>query len=251
MSYSDRHYPSTFSTITKAPHMPLGSVMLAHRESLERLGLSDPLAQRLGKGAFGAAYEVDLGGKSVLKFTRDPTEAQTSAFLTGKRHERVVDIHNVWVLSDTHTEKLRGWYVVHRSYMSPLSKRDAAMVDVIFDLYGNVDLDLKMPRPQHRAMTDKWRSYLRDGLTERGMTGPSALAKTMDLLRQVADAVFAMHSLGVDWEDCHSGNLMRRGNGTLVVADVGYGLMHQDTKVFVQELTPTGAAEYRRRLSAA
>lgn len=251
MNEDEHYYPSTFSAITKAPHYPLGAVMLKYRDALQALGLQDPLKQRLGKGAFGAAYEVDLGGKSVLKFTRDPTEAQTSAFLLGKRHQNVVDIYGVWVASDTHTEHLRGWYVVHRALMRTLSKKDAAFIDVIFDLYGDPDLDLKMPRPTHRAMIDKWRGYLREDLEEVNLPGPQNLAKAMDLLRQVAESVHAMHSLGVDWEDCHSGNLMRRADGTLVVADVGFGLMHKDTRVFVPELTPEVATEYRRRLSAA
>lgn len=243
-------YPSTFSKITRDPHMPLGLVMLKHRDCVERLGITDPVKQKLGKGAFGAAYEVDLGGKSVLKFTRDPSEAQASAVLRGKRHKNIVDIHNIWVVTGSHQPGLRGWYLIHRSYMTPLSKKDSTLVDMLFDIYNDMDIDLKFPRPSHRAMLDKWRSYLRDDLVESGMNTAPNLERGVELLRQISDAVHAMHSMGIDWEDVHSGNLMRRPDGTLVVADVGWGFMHTDTKVHVPPLTIEQVDEYLKRVAS-
>lgn len=228
--------------------MPLGLVMLKHRDCVERLGLIDPVKQKLGKGAFGAAYEVDLGGKSVLKFTRDPSEAQASAVLLGKHHKNIVDIHRIWVMSETHRHGLRGWYAIHRSYMTPLSKKDATLVDLLFDLYNDMSLDLKFPKATHRAMADKWRSYLRDDLIENGMTTGPFLERGMELLRQIGEAVHAMHSMGIDWEDVHSGNLMRRADGTLVVADVGWGFMHDDTKVHVPPLGRDDVEAYVKSL---
>lgn len=230
MTYS---YPSSTSKITLEPHIPLGGVMLLNRPAMEKFGVTNPPKQLLGRGAFGAAYEISLGGKSVLKFTRDPTEATACSVLRGKHDKRIVDIHGIWVIVNTHRDGLRGWYAVHRSYMVPLSKKDAQLVDIIFDIYNDMALDLKLPRPTHRAMTDKWRGYLREDLIESGMAPNQSLDRCMLLLRQISDAVYAMHAMGIDWEDIHSGNLMRREDGTLAIADVGWGFMHKDTEVHV------------------
>lgn len=246
----DRDHPSTFSLIALAPHLPLGEVMLRNRPSLAPLNLRFPLEQRLGTGAFGQAFQVDLGGKSVLKFTRDPTEAQACAHLLGKRSAHIVDIFGIWVFSDTHTDDLRGWYVVHREYLVPVTKKDERLIELIIDVYDDDSLDLKLPRPHHRAMTDKWRGYMRDELAECGMTGTPVLNRTMELLRQMAECVHAMHSVGIDWDDVHPGNLMRRSDGTMVVADVGFGLFHKETRVVVPDLTPEAAVEYARRRAA-
>lgn len=240
-------YPSSVSQITLDPHIPLGGVMLSNRAPSEKLGLLDPIKQLLGKGAFGAAYEIDLGGKSVLKFTRDPTEATACSVLKGKYSKHIVDIHGIWVIVDSHKPGLRGWYAVHRSYMSPLSKKDAQIVDMLFDIYNDMSLDLKLPRPNHRAMADKWRSYLREDLIASNMEPKQSLERGMLLLRQISDAVFAMHSMGIDWEDIHSGNLMRRDDGTLAIADVGWGFMHKETSVHVP---PFNVEEVQKHLSS-
>lgn len=229
--------PSSVSRITLDPHMPLGSVMLSNRAASEKLGLSNPPKQLLGKGAFGAAYEIELGDKSVLKFTRDPTEATACSVLRGRYDKRIVDIHGIWVIVDTHRPGLRGWYAVHRGYMTPLSKKDAQLVDMLFDIYNDMSLDLKLPKPQHRAMTDKWRGYLREDLAASGMETRQSLERGMLLLTQISAAVQAMYEMGIDWEDIHSGNLMRRADGTLAVADVGWGFMHDDTHVHVPPFT--------------
>src|SRR5262245_49377900 len=119
----DYEGPSTLSEILDEPHFPLGHVLMTARKSIQPLGILDPLGQRLGEGSFGTAYEVKLlpGKRSVLKFTRDPTEAQASAFLSGKSSKHVVDIYQTWSLNWTHKKGLRGWYAVHRAYLNPLS----------------------------------------------------------------------------------------------------------------------------------
>jgi len=244
--------PGTLTAILSEPHYPLGHVLLKSMPAAMALGLRDPLAQRLGRGSFGAAYAIELdGNKSVLKFTRDPTEAQASAFLRGKRHKNVVDIYETWSLNWTHERSLRGWYVVHRGYLNPLSKRDAKIMDTLWLIYGDTSLDLSFPRKQHRAMTAKWQNCIRDAMEDAGFRTQPLMDRAMVVLRETSECVHALHSLGIDWEDIHSGNLMRRNDGTLVVADVGYGLMHDEVEVFVANLTPELARDYASKAAAA
>lgn len=244
--------PGTLTEILEEPHYPLGHVLLNSRPSVSLLGIHDPPAQRLGKGSFGTAYEVDLlsGRRSVLKFTRDPTEAQASAFLSGKSSKYVVDIYQTWSLNWTHEKSLRGWYAVHRAYLHPLSKKDAKLMHVLWVLYEDMELDLKFPRATHRSMTDKWKSYIREELEAQEMHTQQNLGRTMILLGEVSQCVHALHGLGIDWEDIHANNMMRRDDGTMAIADVGYGLMHDDTVVTVADLTEEVARKYLQQVAA-
>lgn len=260
MPYASAPYssPSTLSELTNAPHMPLGLVLVQNLRAFLALGLKDPQVQLLGSGAFGAAYEIPLGGRSVLKLTRDPTEMQAAHLLLGKTPERIVHVYGLWGIAGTHKNGLRGWYAVHRQYLRPLSKRDSRLVDAIFNVYDDTTLDLTLCRRTNHAMMNKWRGYLRDELMadtagaiaddEGGrvtvLGGGRTLARTMDLLGRIGDAVAEMHQAGVDWEDIHSGNLMRNEDGQLVIADIGFGEMHEDFKESVGFLTQERAAEH-------
>jgi hypothetical protein len=247
----DGNGPGALTAILSEPHYPLGHVLLKSRDAVEVLGIYDPPGQRLGKGSFGSAYRVWLGGKqSVLKFTRDPSEAQASAFLRGKPHRNVVDIYEAWSLNWTNDRSLRGWYAIHRAYMVPLSKKDSALLDVLWVLYGDMSLDLKFPKTHHRAMLDKWRNYIRDEMEELGILTAPSLHRCVTLLIETSECVHALHGLGVDWEDIHSGNMMRRADGTMVIADVGYSSMHNETVVHVDDLTEDAARGYIKKLAA-
>lgn len=249
----DDDEPGTLTQLLSEPHYPLGHVLLNSRRSVEPLGILNPPAQRLGKGSFGTAYEVSLfqTKRSVLKFTRDPTEAQASALLVGKQSESVVDIYQTWSLNWTHEKDLRGWYAIHRAYLNPLSKRDSELMHILWVLYEDTSLDLKFPRTASRRMLDKWKSYIREDLEVQEMHTQQNLNRTMHLLGEVSTCVHALHALGIDWEDVHADNMMRRNNGAMAIGDVGYGLMHEDTTVHVADLTPEVAHAYLQKVAAA
>ncbi len=250
--------PSTFSKLTTQPHYPIGHVLLQNMGAFAPMGIHDPLSQQLGKGSFGTAFEVALHGKSVLKLTRDPTEVQAACLLVGKTPERIVKIHGVWAMKGTFSRGLRGWYAIHRAYLTPLSKRDMRLVDAIFHVYDDMSLDLVIPRRRNHAMLDKWRGYLREelqapeggvpvdeeGLRIASFGGRQALARAMDLLVKIGKGVNEMHSIGVDWEDIHSGNIMRNDDGLIVIADIGWGLVHEAFDEDVVFLTPENARAY-------
>lgn len=258
MKSQPQTHPSTFTRLTEQAHVPLGVAMTDNMAPLMEMGLRDPVGQRLGNGAFGAAYEIPARGRSVLKFTRDPSEVQASILLVNKAPKHIVHIYGVWALARTFDPLVRGWYVIHRDYLTPMSKHDQMLVDVIFELYGDESLDLTIPRRKQFAMMDKWRAYIRnfftneDGVEVRDDEGSRVqllssgklIGRTMDLLAKIGDAVKEMHKYGIDWEDIHSGNIMRNAAGRLVIADVGYGLMHNDFDHTVAYLTTDEARSH-------
>jgi hypothetical protein len=219
------------------------------------MGLRDPTVQKLGKGSFGSAFEIPLWDRSVLKLTRDPTEVQAAHLLLGKETSRIVNIFGVWAVKSTFRPGLRGWYAVHREYLHPLSKVDIRLVEAIYHVYGDTEVDLTIPRKRSHAMLDKWKGYLRGALAGDGVPmddeglrssfgGGKLIHRAMELLLQIGQAVGEMHSFGIDWEDIHSGNVMRNAKGRLVIADVGWGLMHDSFSEEIPFLTEERLARH-------
>lgn len=237
------------------PHFNLGTILLSHAPLLRSMGLEDPVEQCLGVGEWGAAYHVPWGGEhgSVLKLTRDPSEVPAACLLKGRKTKRVVPIHGVWFLEKSYRPGLQRWYLVHRGYLHPLKPKDKHLIEVIFTIFDDTDpRDVTLPRSiRQRAMMDKWRGYLREELGGGGgMTDhegevvadsfPSSskdIKRAMMLLLQIGSAVQEMHSAGIDWEDIHSDNMMRSDKGTLVIADIGWGVTHDDFEEEVPTLT--------------
>lgn len=255
--------PDELEELLAEPHFPLGSVLMQHAPLLRALGLRFPLDQLLGAGEFGAAYRVPWGGKhgSVLKLTRDPTEVPAAYILRGRQSERVVHIHGVWYLSKSYRPGLQRWYLVHRSYLHPLKPLDKQLIEMIFAIYDDTDpRDVTLPRsPKQHAMISKWRGYIQEELGATGgwtdhegeavampvQGGTKHVKRAMQLLMQIGAAVGEMHKAGIDWEDIHSDNLMRGDDGRLVIADIGWGLMHDDFEEEVPTLTMDVAQHHR------
>ena len=237
---------SEFDKLTKRTHMPLGQVLLRYREALSALGLRDPVSQRLGLGSFGAAYETKIGGgSSVLKLTRDPYEVVTSLASRGRDFEHVVPIYEVWSLAETQKKQhWAAWFVVHRAYLKPLTAKDKKLVDILFEIFVEDDLDVPETTSGHRAMRSKWELYVKEDLGETWQK--SELDRAMELLRQIATGMKELRSIGIDWEDFHSGNLMIGPKGAIMIADVGYGVPRRTMHHEIAPLTIESAQDYAR-----
>lgn len=257
---TDSFSPREFA---QQPHYLAGWVLLQNRAVFEQLGLEVPLAQRLGRGSFGQAYRVPLLGGSVLKITRDPTEAEAAVLLRGRAVRRIVRVHNVWAIRGTVRPGWRGWYCIHRDMLEPLKPRDKLLVETIFSLYDDMDLDLTIPRSaQAHSMMSKWRSYLRDSLVngdvaadEEGRAlGSRDVGKLVErsliLLTQIGEAVDEMHRAGIDWEDISSDNMMRTATGLLVIGDIGCGALHEDFEAEIPYLTSDAVRSHLSEMPA-
>lgn len=254
---------TSVSDLILEPHFPVGHVLLQNADLFRSMGLFDPLAQRLGTGSFGAAYEVQLPDRSVLKLTRDVSEAQAATLLLNRETRRVVPVRGVWAVPGTFERALRGWYAVHRDYLTPMSKRDTMLVEAIFQVYDDTSLDLVIPRSQRQhGMLNKWRTYLREEMSalsvqvdDEGTTSALPLKRLLQrsvaLLLQIGQGVHEMHAAGIDWEDIHPGNIMRDANGHIMIADIGWGVLHEDFDHRIPYLSADAIRDHETRVASA
>lgn len=218
-----------------------GQVLLSYADAFRRLGLLDPLAQRLGRGAFGHVYSLGPVGAptGALKITRDVYDAVASFALIGKDFVHLPKTRGVWVLGETFVDEWAGWYAIEREYLHPTDNRDAGLIDVLFQVWENEQIhNLKIPKPHNRAMRDKWRVHVREILDSTGSI--NSLPRAMELLALVGIGTQELASLGIDWCDINAENVMRDAEGTLKISDVGLCVLRYTVEsVVVPELVPS------------
>jgi serine/threonine protein kinase len=218
-----------------------GQVLLSYADAFRGLGLVDPTAAKLGRGAFGHVYRLGPADAptGVLKITRDVYDALASFSLIGKTFPRLPQTKGVWVLAETFIDRWAGWYAIEREYLHPIDEKDAALVEVLYQVWENEKIsNLKIPKTGNRAMRDKWRVYVREILESSGSL--NQLPRTMELLAQIGQGVQELASLGIDWCDIQSENVMRDSTGALKISDVGLcDLRYTVESVVVPELVPS------------
>ena len=245
--------------LTRRPHVEVIEALFRYADSLRPLGLRDPAAQLLGRGAFGVAYKTRLGGKdSVLKLTRDPHEVLASYQLVGKRHRHVVPIHGVWSLAQTHVYDFWApWFLIHRGYLDPLGKVDAEICDFLFYAFISDDHDLSpIPLRGGDRIRAEWKEIISTGWVDidrrgkhrdvKGYEGQRA-TRAMQMMVEISHGIEELRRVGIEWADCHAGNVMRDAGGLLKIADVGYGSERDKFLVEPTPLTPDLAVKYARR----
>jgi hypothetical protein len=231
------------------PHKKLAQVLLKYRAAFWAMGLTNLRTQVLGRGRFGVAYDIDIGGKrSVLKVTRDPYEAISSCALQGQKTQRVVPIYHVWqcAKSQPRSEDGLGWFVVHRALLNPVNKRDARILEFLYELYLDDDQDLWMPKlgASGRAMRAKWKDFI-DGQYQ----GQNA-ARALMILNDLSIGGAELRQRGIDWNDFHSDNMMRDEKGILRITDVGWGIPQRSSESVPPDFTVESAREYIAKLEA-
>jgi serine/threonine protein kinase len=234
----------SWDAATNQVHWPIGGVLNSeYAPALRALGLIDPAEQKLGRGGFGYAYKVKLHETSVLKLTRDPMEVLASWALRGRATEHVVTVYEVWSLPKMHRfEHWASWWVIHRAYLLDFNKKDGDLLETIFDLWKDDDLDLSLPKvgAAGRGMREKWRQVLRHETSCNQMEAQRCLI----LLDQTCKGIREMGQVGIDWTDILPDNLLRDRQGNLRIADVGFGLAKHDIECEPPELTVELAREY-------
>lgn len=243
---------STPSEWAERKHLPLGAVLMRTEGPFRMFGIRDPKGQQLGRGAFGRAFKVDLhGAPTVLKLTRDPFEFAASSALVGRTTKHIVPIYGVWAVKASFAmPHWVPWYVVHRGLLTPFDKRDARLIDAIYELRHDQDVDLKrMPNPKgDRLLRAKWEGWLRDEFQMLDISGPGVVARAMELLVEIGSGVREMHSIGIDWADCHSKNVMRDERGRLRISDVGWNTPHEDNDAEVTWFTPEAVSDHLAKI---
>lgn len=232
---------------TQRVHWPLGAVLTSeYAPALRALGLIDPLEAKLGFGGFGCAFKAKLFGRDcVLKLTRDPAEVIASWALRGKNTAHIVPIYEVWSLPKMQRyPHWASWWVIHRDYLLDFSKSDGDLLQTIYELWKDEDLQLSIPRPgaAGRSMREKWRLCVK----EETSCNTQETTRVLILVDQIAMGVREMGQIGIDWTDILPDNLLRDRSGALRISDVGFGIPKRDVECEPPELTVDLARQYVR-----
>lgn len=196
-------------------------VVRKNRALLKARGVDVAGAQMLGAGANGVAWK--LRSNRVLKVTTDDAEAHVAAHIKGKRFKHVFTIYDVWAFPGTFNghhvyglvteeglEKPDNQEQKEFDWMVETLERFAKIADV------NLEDDLKLVL-QTMMSSDRLAAENKRVLLE--------YVKKFDLVGMMAD----MKRLGV-LADLHSGNFMRRPDGTFVIIDIGTGGSQESAK---------------------
>lgn len=178
-----------------------------YRDKLIQRGIPISSHMRLGKGSYGSAYS--LPGGTVLKVTKDKTEAIAAKNLAGKNFKHVYKVLQVFQLDST------GVYVIHQEHLFRMSAQrilDKAglerVVQEAIDNYREGD-------PKEKVIA--WVS---------GQIGPelneSEKQEIMKLTSDMMDGLDELSSIGIEFIDYHFGNVLwRNKDKNYVFIDIG------------------------------
>jgi hypothetical protein len=177
-----------------------------YEESLKKAGVKisgEPRVLGDDRGAQGTP--VDIGG-TVLKFTRDRTEANASYRIKGKKLKNVANIYNVYELGDEHV------YVIHQELLQPLDmqiKTNWSMFRVPISIYFKT-------KSKEKALQSGMENI------DWNFPGNHSLRDTfISVLHQSLNAAEELMSNKIIAPDRHSDNVMQRDDGTIVLIDLG------------------------------
>ena len=186
----------------------LGKILIKYSNNFSKNGINVMGAKRLGSGSFGVAYLLNDG--KVLKLTKDTEEAIISNFLINKSIQHFVKIFGVFKLPITDTgEQI---YAILQEKLMPVSKQDGSLLEknikVLKQVIGGSDPFI--------FTNKKWEE----------IKSLKQVQNKPDVLNYLEEIGFNnicndLNKSGIKFVDFHSGNFMRRSDGTLVLIDIG------------------------------
>lgn len=201
-------------------------------KALAKKGVNVASLKPIAAGSRGVAF--DAGGGKVLKITGDDREASASSRLLESTSDSLAKIYDVWQFSGTDA------YGILQEKLSDLSAGEVkefndALILTRFPVFlakNGYDWDVAKG-----AMKE----YAR-GLVKSGKVSPQQFNEAWGTLTK-----FGMHKihdalreLGISFHDYHGGNLMKRGDGSIVLIDPGM------SKVAGSATVPTLLPEVKR-----
>lgn len=212
--------------ITEAPAVEASDAMELMKKfpkGMKSHGINVEALKPIATGTRGTAF---LSGDKVLKVTNDEKEAATAALLVGKELKNIVRFYSVWRFGDT------PFYGILQEKLEELPKDKA-------DSFNRALVATGLPIWIKRAegSWDKAKSLTKQHIVSQvkkkfheNLNSPEA----QDFVKKMNDAwnmlvhdfglkeMFqTLTDMGIDFHDYHSGNLMMRKDGTLVLIDLG------------------------------
>ncbi len=191
----------------------LRDIVRKNASLLRARGVDVKGAKFLGNGSNGGAWK--LRNNKVLKVTTDDAEANVAVHLKGKRFKHVFQVYDVWAFPGQYN----GHHVYGLITEGGLEEPDTYEQRQFDWMVTTLD---KFAEQADVNMEDDMRSTLQTMMAS-DMAAESKkellqFVKAYDLIGMMAD----MKKLGVQ-ADLHSGNFMRRPDGTFVIIDIGTG----------------------------
>lgn len=181
----------------------------------------DPEGMRyLGAGNNGAAWELADG--RVLKVTTDDAEAHVASHLRGKQFKHVFTIYDVWAFPGQHNGHHVYGLVTEAGLVKPSPEERGDFDRMASTLVG-------VEQAMGQAMETDFRGTLRYLMADPDVTPQEKQATLLAVKRFDVPGMMAdMKRIGYA-TDMHSGNFMKRPDGTFVVIDIGTGGSDQDS----------------------
>lgn len=183
-------------------------LLTEHPKFCEKWGISAAKGLKyIDSGTFGSTYSID-SGHNIIKITSDRKEALTSAYVMSKRLNNFV--WNIFFVGkDPHNEFKSIYYIIGEK-LKPLggdfNKLDNVR-DGIFYWYNSKDSSLM----KSRDINDFFRLN-KDWLDNHSPDWKEIYKKNKKQANWFYEALKAIGKAGIDWEDHHPGNIMKKGD---------------------------------------
>jgi hypothetical protein len=207
----------------------ISDIVSDHWDLLVARGVNPEGMKYLGAGNNGMAWQ--LADARVLKVTTDDAEAHVASHLKNKKFKHVFTIYDCWAFPGTYNGEHVYGLITEAGLVKP-SKQEQdefdQMCKQIEMSYGEED-----EHGNKEAAYDLWRGDLRQALQ-----GFMAADIHPRIKRQVLEMVkkYDLPGIAADMKkigfqaDLHSGNIMKRPDGTFVVIDIGTGGNDEDDR---------------------
>src|SRR5690606_19476788 len=205
----------------------LSDVVSDNWDLLVDRGVDPDGLEYLGAGNNGVAWRLRDG--RVLKVTTDDAEAHVASFLRGKRLKHVFMIYDVWAFPGTYNgHHIYG--LVTEGGLERLTSHEKEELGITLKtlegLYGEED-----EHGYKESAYDLWAGDLRKVLTTmmEGDLPPATKRRVLAGVKkfQLNGILADMSRIGFS-ADLHTGNVMKRPDGTYVMIDIGTGGSDQE-----------------------
>jgi len=176
-------------------------------------------AKELGKGTQGTAF--DVGGRKVLKVTKDSKEAIASNKIKGMTMKHVAAIIDVFRFKDLQA------YGIIQEKLEPLSKEESDKFDNML-VFTGLPIWLKRAKTWEEAVKESIRHAVKkkgggDPASKEGRIAKNWATEILDKLEneyKVKSSWEELKGKGISFSDYRGENLMKRG-GEYVLIDIG------------------------------
>ena len=181
---------------------------------LQKLGIDPSKLKPIGSGSRGTAFS---DGRSVVKITDDPTEAQAAENTRGKSIAGIVPITYVAALAQKPEEEDPIFVIVQGIAQTNLTKQENLIANAIgrfLTLYGG---EKYARNPFDVAQGVRWVYNYLYLSTKESWISPS----NTEMIKQILTAVISLHEKGINYFDVQGKNIGKDSSGKYQLFDLG------------------------------